>query len=103
MSTTTAIPMILLASLAASPAPAQDVSFDRDVRPILSENCYYCHGPDPKNRKAGLRLDDRQAAIEKQVIVPGNPDESELVARVFAEDALEVMPPPQSHKTLTST
>src|SRR6266545_3337348 len=57
-------------------------SFNRDVRPILSDNCFYCHGPDPNKRKGKLRLDVRAEALAKQAIVPGKPDESELVRRI---------------------
>jgi hypothetical protein len=77
------------------------VEFNRDIRPILSENCYACHGPDKNRRKAKLRLDDRSSAVEIGAIVPGKPDESELVARVFEEDSEQKMPPPASRKVLT--
>jgi mono/diheme cytochrome c family protein len=77
------------------------VEFNRDIRPILSENCYACHGPDKNRRKAKLRLEERASAVGAQAIVPGKPDESELVARVFEEDAEQVMPPPATLKTLT--
>ena len=77
------------------------VQFNRDIRPILSENCYACHGPDKNRRKAKLRLDERAAAVGANAIAPGKPDESELVARVFEEDADQRMPPPASRKTLT--
>jgi len=77
------------------------VEFNRDIRPILSENCYACHGPDKNRRKAKLRLDERASAIGTKAIVPGKPDDSELVARVFEEDAEQVMPPPATHKMLT--
>src|SRR6516225_3636931 len=58
------------------------IEFNRDIRPILSENCYACHGPDKNKRKAKLRLDERDSALKVQAIVPGKPDESELVSRV---------------------
>ena len=97
-----------IAGLIAPPAPAvaeavkgSRVEFNRDIRPILSENCFSCHGPDKNRRKAKLRLDERASAVAKEAIVPGKPDESELVARIFSDDAEEVMPPPSSHKTLT--
>ena len=79
-----------------------ELRFNRDIRPILSENCYSCHGPDPGSRKAGLRLDVGAGAIAEQVIVPGNAGASELVNRVFSTDADEIMPPAESHKKLTS-
>ncbi len=78
------------------------VGFNRDVRPILSEHCNYCHGPDPKHREAELRLDDREVALAKGAIVPGKPEESELIARVFSGDSQEVMPPPETHKDLSA-
>src|SRR5262245_26899687 len=91
----------VLAILSATPARAGDqVDFNRDIRPLLSDKCYFCHGPDPKQRKAGLRLDDRDVAIKKKAIVPGKPDESDLIDRINAKDDA-VMPPPETHKTLT--
>ena len=76
------------------------VNFDRDIRPILSENCFFCHGPDEKERKARLRLDiDTPAKAE--VIVAGKPEESELIRRIMSSDADEVMPPPESKISLT--
>lgn len=74
-------------------ARAAPVDFNRDVRPILAAHCYACHGPDEKARKAKLRLDDRDSAIEKGAIVPGKAAESELVARVSTDDADLRMPP----------
>jgi hypothetical protein len=88
------------ASLLAAEGPAP-ISFNRDIRPILSENCYACHGPDNAARKAKLRLDQRDAALTAGVIVPGKPDESELVRRILSADAGEVMPPAKSKKKLT--
>jgi hypothetical protein len=83
-------------------AAAQDVQFNRDIRPLLSDRCFYCHGPDEKNRKAGLRLDTFEGATKdrggSRAIVPGKPDESELLRRVLAQDASEVMPPPRAKK-----
>ncbi|MDC0288815.1 hypothetical protein OAL01_05130, partial [Rubripirellula sp.] len=81
-------------------------SFDRDIRPILSDRCYACHGPDEKKRKADLRLDTREGALADlggyQAIVPGQPDESELIARILSDDVDEMMPPPDSHLPLNS-
>jgi hypothetical protein len=77
------------------------VEFNRDIRPILSENCYACHGPDKNKRKAKLRLDDRATAVGLQAIVVGKPDESELVSRIQSDDAEQMMPPPASRKSLT--
>src|SRR5258706_287857 len=77
------------------------ISFNRDIRPILSENCFACHGPDSVARKAKLRLDQRDAALKAGVFVPGKPAESELVRRILSPDADEVMPPAKSKKKLT--
>ncbi|MFT5467377.1 MAG: mono/diheme cytochrome c family protein [Verrucomicrobiales bacterium] len=74
------------------------VSFNEDVRPILSENCYACHGPDAAGRKADLRLDTPEGA--KAAITAGDPEKSELVIRVFHGDPDEIMPPPDSRKSL---
>lgn len=76
-------------------------SFNRDILPLLSENCFLCHGPDRGTRQAGLRLDRRDDAIKAGAIVPGKPEKSKLVARVFASGAL-AMPPAGTHKTLTA-
>ena len=85
--------------------PSKTVQFNRDIRPILSENCYKCHGPDPKARKAELRLDTRAGAIAeiekgKAAIVPGKAAASELVRRITAKDVDEKMPPAKSGKKL---
>lgn len=80
----------------------QELKFNRDIRPILSENCFQCHGPDDDNRSAGLRLDDRDAAIEAGAILEGDPEYSEMIARVTSDDPDVLMPPPWSKKTLTA-
>jgi hypothetical protein len=85
----------------AAEAPSGELHFNRDVRPILSDNCFRCHGPDKGNRKAKLRLDDRDVAIEKGAIVPGKPDESELIRRINSTDPDEVMPPSDTHQKLS--
>ena len=98
----------LTAGLAASavlaesaPAPTTAVSFNRDIRPLLSDNCFHCHGPDANHRQADLRLDIRDAAIEFGAIVPGEPADSLLVERLHETDPELVMPPPESHKKLS--
>jgi mono/diheme cytochrome c family protein len=93
-------------SLAAVPGlAAADVDFARDVLPILSDNCFHCHGPDAGQRKAGLRLDTKDGAFRKKagrtIVVPGDSADSELVRRVSSTDADEVMPPPDSNRKLT--
>ncbi len=85
---------------AAAKAPVVD--FNRDIRPILSDNCLKCHGPDEKERKAKLRLDVREEALgHGEAIVPGKSSESELIRRISAEDANERMPPRKTGKRLT--
>ena len=88
------------------PVPAK-VGFNRDVRPILSEACFHCHGPDAKAREAELRLDIREEALKpaksgETPIVPGQPEKSELVRRLLTSDEDERMPPPEKHKALTA-
>ena len=90
----------LVCLLSASAASAAPVSFNRDIRPILSDNCFFCHGPDAGHRQADLRLDVRDDAVAAGAIVPGKPAESTLVSRINATDAGELMPPPESHKKL---
>jgi len=75
--------------------------FDRDIRPLLADACFHCHGPDPKHREADLRLDMEKEA-KAAVIIPGNPDASELIARITSRDPDEKMPPPSSNKKLTA-
>src|SRR5262245_1183541 len=103
------IALVLLAAsngLAESP-PAAPVAFNRDIRPILSDHCYPCHGPDASRRKAGLQLDLESSAKAdhdgRRAIVPGDVDASELYRRISAEDADERMPPPKSGKTLNAS
>ena len=79
----------------------EPIEYNRDIRPILSETCFRCHGPDSASRKADLRLDKRDAAVESKAIVPGDPDASELIARIFTHEADELMPPPAIKKELT--
>ncbi len=86
---------------------AQDIDFNRDVRPILSNKCFACHGPDEGNLEAGLRLDDRSSATSTLdsgaiPVVPEKPSESELIRRITEEDASLRMPPEEFGKTLTT-
>ena len=84
----------------------QTVSFDRDIRPILSNNCYRCHGPDDKERKADLRLDTKEGLFGDLgghvAVSPGKPGDSELLRRIVSGDPGEKMPPPKSGKKLTT-
>src|SRR5262245_37529377 len=93
--------LFLLTLVIPAPAFGQTVDFNRDVRPILSNKCFACHGPDDKARKADLRLDNRDAAIKKEAFVPGKPDESELVRRITSTEPSEAMPPAKSGKKLS--
>lgn len=81
------------------------VDFNREVRPILSDACYHCHGPDEEARKAKLRLDTREGAFREKngvaVIVPGKSGESELIKRITSSDPDEVMPPPDSNRKIS--
>ena len=82
-------------------AAEPSLNFNRDVRPILSDKCFACHGQDSKQRQAELRL-DVAANSDSTVIVPGRPAESSLISRIESSDVDELMPPPKSHKQLTS-
>ncbi len=90
-----------------SDALAQQVAYNRDVRAILAENCFSCHGFDQKTREAGLRLDTPEGATAvlesgHAAVRPGQPDDSELVQRIFSADHSTLMPPPESGKQLTA-
>ncbi|WP_428305125.1 DUF1553 domain-containing protein [Lacipirellula sp.] len=89
---------VLLTGGAASGATPD---FDRDIRPILSDKCFFCHGPDGEWREAELRLDTRAGAIES-VVVAGDPDGSELIARITSDDESLRMPPFESNLALTA-
>jgi hypothetical protein len=91
--------------LAADHGPLPDVvEFNRDIRPILSDNCYFCHGPDKNKRKADLRLDTAAGLAgngdSKGTVVPGQPNESELFRRITSSDPEQKMPPVESAKSL---
>lgn len=82
------------------------IQYNRHIRPILSNNCFKCHGPDAQQRQSGLRLDERDGATApansgRAAIVPGKPDQSELVRRIMAADPAERMPPAETGKSLT--
>src|SRR5689334_21848029 len=82
------------------------IEYDRDIRPILSDNCYQCHGPDGKARKAKLRLDMKDSAFRVEdgvaIIKPGKSNESELFRRITTQDLDDLMPPPKSNHKLTA-
>ena len=81
---------------------AQEVLFNRDIRPILSNKCFFCHGPDEKKREADLRLDTREGATADHdgffAIVPGKPEDSEILIRIAHDQGDDIMPPPESKK-----
>src|SRR5215472_14768747 len=92
------------AAMCAAAGTAQ-VRFNRDIRPIMAETCFRCHGPDKSSRMAGMRLDIREEALKPNPsgavpIVPGDPEKSAIIQRIFAPGA-RVMPPPAIHKELT--
>lgn len=83
-----------------------EIDFDRDIRPILSDNCFACHGPDEAHREGGFRLDRKESAFStadsgESVIVPGKPEASELITRILSDDSDLRMPPADSTKSLT--
>ena len=95
-----AMVLICLSALRSS-ANAQSLDFNRDIRPILSENCFYCHGQDANKRQAELRLDQREAAVTAGAITPGDLAKSSLIARILSDDPQQQMPPPKSNRRLT--
>ncbi len=106
-------PMLAISGLIAACAfpsisGAETIDFNRDIRPILSDKCYKCHGPDEEKREADLRLDTLEGALADlgdgyHAVVPGKPDESELVWRIEADDEEDVMPPPDSDLVLSDS
>jgi len=100
------VPLLFL--IGASPLlPAADaIDFNRDIRPILSSNCFICHGPDAADRKADLRLDTREGAVRLndgvRAIDPDQLSDSEFLHRIASDDEDEIMPPPDSHKVLSA-
>src|SRR5206468_979604 len=99
--------LLLIIAMIAPKAAAADpgkLQYNRDIRPILAENCFACHGPDGNKRKAKLRLDTHEGMLAdlegKRPIVPGKPDASEVIKRITSTDEEEHMPPPKSGKKL---
>ena len=107
MKVTTCTAILTLAGMVSSLSAQKDgISYNRDIRPILSNHCFSCHGLDEKHRKAKLRLDVREEAIMSrdgiQAIAPGSIEDSESWMRIISDDEDEVMPPPETHKSLTA-
>lgn len=87
-----------------SNATPDEIRFNQHVRPILSDKCFYCHGPDKNDRKGKLRLDIRSEALKAKAIIPGKPQESELIKRIMLPEGHEdIMPTEKSHKKLSAT
>src|SRR5580658_6080539 len=90
------------------PAAAEPLQFNRDIRPILSDRCFKCHGPDKDSRKAGLRLALAEGAYaerektHERAVVPGKPEQSLLCRKIFAADPADAMPPTNSNLSLTA-
>lgn len=98
--------ILLIAILFGSAIDANEpekLQFNRDIRPLLSDRCFTCHGPDKAGRKADLRLDNRDAAVKAGVIDLKNLSESEILARIESSDPEEIMPPPRLKKPLTDS
>jgi hypothetical protein len=96
------------AEATSAPSTQPLLDFSKDVQPILSDNCYFCHGPDANHRKSDLRLDildPKEGPFAKRekvtILVPGHPEQSEMIARLTNEDEDEKMPPPKSNRKLT--
>lgn len=94
------LPLMVGVGSVTAVAPAK-VQFNRDIRPLLSENCFYCHGPDSATREAGLRLDKREDALKEGAIIPGDASKGTLMERIFTHDADDAMPPPKSNRHLS--
>src|SRR5260370_9931315 len=99
--------LVLVGSAAAADTPESRVDFNRDIRPILSDVCFQCHGPDKNQRKADLRLDLKDDIYKDRggyaLVVPGKPDDSELFSRLIDTDEKQRMPPPDALRQLTKT
>jgi hypothetical protein len=97
---------VILFALWLLTAESDAPDFLREVRPLLSDRCFACHGPDEAARKAGLRLDTREGALSElasgaRALVPGAPEQSELLARIRAHAAEDIMPPPELKRPLS--
>lgn len=98
----TVIVIVLLRSVTLQAANPAELNFNRDIRPILSENCFYCHGQDANKRQADLRLDLRDVAVKAGAIVPNDPVASGVVKRISSQDPDTMMPPPKSNRHLSA-
>jgi len=101
----TVVGVVLGTAALADESAVEAVDYIRDIRPILSDNCYACHGPDEESREAELRLDVHESALGElpsgeNAILPGKPDESELLRRIVSDDEDELMPPAETGKSL---
>jgi mono/diheme cytochrome c family protein len=100
-----ALALFVAAAIAETPPKSATIDFQREIRPLLSDNCFQCHGPDSDTRMAGLRLDHKETAFEMRkngaAIVPGKSAESLLYRRISAANPAQRMPPERSHKSLT--
>jgi mono/diheme cytochrome c family protein len=96
--------LLALLGVASSAVAAEQIDFNRQIRPILADACFHCHGPDAASREAKLRLDEREGFLQVRegvaVVVPGKPDESELLHRIVSPHEDEVMPPPRAARQL---
>ena len=106
MSVKPAFILLCLAPFAPLVSGQSKIEFNRDIRPVLADNCFACHGPDPGTRKADMRLDTEAGFFAERedappVVIRGKPEESELYQRLITEDTEEIMPPPKSHKKLS--
>jgi hypothetical protein len=94
-------------SLHAASASPEPINYNRDIRPILSANCFYCHGPDEEHQEADLRLDHVQGATKDlggyQAVVPGDAEASEVIKRILADDHDDLMPPLESDKEVNKS
>jgi len=103
-STVIRLVFVFFAVAQASTATAKStlpLSYNRDIRPILSDKCFNCHGPDKGTRKADLRLDVREDAVASGALAPGDAEKSEVIYRIFTDDEDDLMPPKKAHKPLS--
>lgn len=102
-----ALALLVLAPQVAWAEESSEIDFNRDIRPLLSDRCYACHGPDENHREGGIRFDVAESVLGEAdsgetAIVPGKPDESEMIARILSDDESLKMPPPDSNKSLNA-